>query len=134
VSSTAIFWIALLGIAAAAGIFAWFSRSKRKMRVDARREMLRGSTTSQILGDIVKALDGRAWDHLASVGRVRALGPKCADLELLDAMKVLWDEACAEDVARGRTGRDSNEHQLYDSGLVRIMEVLEERVVRTRWL
>jgi hypothetical protein len=133
-SSTALFWTILVSATVAAGLFAVIMRARRKSRVDARREELRGSTLAQILSDTQKALDRPGWERFSAVGRIRALGRSSTDAELLEAMKVLWEEACREDAERGREGRDSNEFDLYDSGLVRIMEVLEERVVRTRSL
>src|SRR5256885_12998046 len=45
---------------------------------------------------------------------------------LLAELTALWKEACDDDSKRGRVGRDSNEFELYDTGLVDIMERSEE--------
>jgi hypothetical protein len=133
-SSTVILWVVLVLAAAAAGAFAWVIRYRPRQRSDPGRERLRGSTTQQILGDVRAVLDGRGWERFSAVGRIRALAASSSDADVLSELNALWQEACAEDEAKARSGRDSNETALYDSGLVQIMEALEERVVRTKTL
>jgi hypothetical protein len=101
-------------------------RFRGRHKHDAQKEALRGSTTRQLLGDTNKALAPLGWERFSAVGRIGALGEACSDTDLLAELSALWKDALEED--------PTTERAVYASGLVRIMEVLEERIVRMRSL
>jgi hypothetical protein len=121
--------LALLAVVLALPVgWIWLVDPVLRRRRDLARDLARQrAPASALLAEVKQAVRFEHWERFASGERILALDGACAEDDLFAAVMALWGEVCDEDHREGRSGRDSNFFELYDSGIALIREELERR-------
>ncbi len=120
--------MALAIILGAAALAWWAIGSLHRMRHNREyHSRLREAPLEELTKRCAEAVLSEQWERL-DAGRSIVDGENWTERSLLDALNVLWTKITEEDGGRGRTGRDSNYFEFYDSGLAGITEALHDRL------
>jgi hypothetical protein len=91
------------------------------------RARIRKASTAELLEEARRRVRSEQWERFPT-GKALMVEDVQSDDRLRDALTKLWDEVTQEDREKNQHGRDSNYFEFYDSGLVLIQQVLEERL------
>ena len=125
-------WIIAPLVVALVALLGWMGIVDPRVRARRRRlreDILRRASPGDLLVQAQRAVRGEAWQRLETGARLLSLST-CTDEELHACLKALFAEVSEEDHREGRSGRDSNFFEMYDCGLVAIIEALDGRLGR----
>lgn len=101
----------------------------RARRHRIREEALRRAPPGDLLAHAQQAVRYEGWQRFETGARLLSLAT-CTDEELHACLEALFAEVTDEDHREGRSGRDSNFFEMYDCGLMGIIEALKGRLGR----
>lgn len=118
-------FLGLIAVVALSSFGFWAIRS----RVAARRRhaWLRTCPIDGLVEQAREAIRFERWERFVEASDILSRAG-WSERDLLHALEALWAAVVEEDRRLGRSGRDSNFFELYDSGIAAVLEALRDRV------